>query len=118
MVNAYYCTARDALPEEVCHALARNVGRDVELQAPTNWLSKGRRTYVVDGSTVTMPDTAANQAVYPQQTRQKPGIGFPIARIIVVFSLAVGAAVEMKIGKYKGKLTGENSMFRDLHKFF
>jgi hypothetical protein len=113
-----YCTARDALPETACHALARNVGRDLDSQAPTSWLWKGRRTYVVDGSTVTMPDTPANQAVYPQQKQQMPGIGFPIARIIVVFSLAVGTAVEMTIGKYKGKLTGENSMFRELHKFF
>ena len=65
-----------------------------------------------------MPDTPANQAEYPQESQQKPGVGFPIARILAVFSLAVGAAVEMTIGKYKGKLTGENSMFRQLLDFF
>jgi hypothetical protein len=113
-----YCTARDQLPEEACHALARNAGRQLDDDAPKEWLWKERRVYVVDGSTVTMPDTAANQREYPQQKQQKPGCGFPIARIVVVFSLAVGSAVEMTIGKYKGKLTGENSMFRRLHKSF
>jgi hypothetical protein len=62
-----------------------------------------------------MPDTEANQAEYTQVPGQKPGCGFPIARILVVFSLAVGTVLEAAIGKYKGKLTGENSMFRSLH---
>lgn len=113
-----YCTARDELPEEVCRALAQNIGRATDQEAPQGWLWKGRRAYVVDGSTVTMPDTAANQAEYPQESQQSKGLGFPIARIIVVFSLAVGTAVAMSIGKYGGKLTGENSMFRRLATFF
>jgi hypothetical protein len=62
-----------------------------------------------------MPDTPKNQAVYPQQKTQKPGCGFPIARILVVFSLSVGTVLEATIGKYEGKLTGENSLFRSLH---
>ena len=116
--TAAYCTARDKLPERVCHALARNIGREIDNAAPDGWLWKGRNAYVVDGSTVTMADTPANQAMYPQESQQRRGVGFPIARILVVFSLAVGSAVEMVIGKYKGKLTGENSMFRQLHQFF
>ena len=51
------------------------------------WLWKGRRVKLVDGSTVTMPDTAANQAAYPQQKDQPPGLGFPIARLVGVFDL-------------------------------
>jgi len=62
-----------------------------------------------------MPDTAENQAVYPQQKTQKPGCGFPIARILVVFSLAAGTVLEAAIGKYHGKQTGENSLFRKLY---
>jgi hypothetical protein len=69
----------------------------------------------VDGSTVTMPDTPENQAAYPQQKSQKPGCGFPIARIVVVFSLSVGTVLEAAIGKYQGKQTGENSLFRTLY---
>ena len=70
---------------------------------------------VVDGSTITMPDTPANQAEYPQMASQKPGCGFPIARIVVVFSLAVGTVLEAALASYEGKQTGENSLFRTLH---
>ena len=62
-----------------------------------------------------MPDTPDNQAAYPQQKSQKPGCGFPIARILVIFSLSVGSVLEAAIGKYKGKRTGENSLFRGLY---
>jgi hypothetical protein len=62
-----------------------------------------------------MPDTPENQAAYPQQKSQKPGCGFPLARILVVFSLATGTVLEAAIGKYQGKQTGENSLFRKLY---
>jgi putative transposase len=110
-----YCTARSQLPEEACRELVRRTARELEAEAPTEWLWHGRRVRVADGSTVTMPDTPENQAEYPQQKSQQPGCGFPIARIVVVFSLAVGAALEAAIGRYEGKQTGENSMFRRLH---
>lgn len=110
-----YCTARDALPEAACRALVRRAGRELERQAPREWLWRGRRVRVVDGSTVTMPDTPENQAEYPQAKTQQPGCGLPIARILVVFSLAVGTVLETAIGQYAGKQTGENSLFRALH---
>lgn len=110
-----YCTARDALPEEACHELVRRTGRELEAEAPVEWLWHGRRVRVVDGSTVTMPDTPANQAEYPQAKTQKPGCGLPIARVLVVFSLSVGVVLDAAIGQYKGKQTGENSSFRTLH---
>ena len=80
--------------------------------APAEWLWCGRRVKVVDGTTVSMPDTAANQAEYPQSRSQKPGLGFPLARVVVVFCLATGVALEAAIGKYQGKQTGENALFR------
>ena len=110
-----YCTARGNLPEEALHGLVRQTGKQIEDQSPEEWLWHGRRVRTVDGSTITMSDTAANQTAYPQQKSQKPGCGFPIARILVVFSLSVGTALEAAIGKYKGKQTGENSLFRTLH---
>jgi len=110
-----YCTARNNLPEEVLHSLMRDTGKQVEDESPETWLWQGRKVRVVDGSTVTMPDTPENQAAYPQQKSQKPGCGFPIARILVIFSLSVGTALEAAIGKYKGKQTGENSQFRGLY---
>lgn len=110
-----YCTARDDLPEEACSRLMRETGRQVDEEAPRPWRWLGHRVLDVDGSTITMPDTPANQAEYPQVPGQKPGCGFPIARIVVVFSLAVGTVLDGAIGKYQGKQTGENSLFRTLH---
>lgn len=110
-----YCTARDRLPEEACVQLARDSGRQVDEDAPRSWLWLGHRVLNVDGSTITMADTAANQAEYPQQPSQKHGCGFPIARVVVVFSLAVGTVLEAALSKYQGKQTGENSLFRTLH---
>ena len=110
-----YCTARNDLPEEALHGLTRDTGTQVEDEAPSTWLWHGRRVRIVDGSTITMPDTPENQAAYPQPKSQKPGCGFPIARILVIFSLAAGTVLEAAIGKYQGKQTGENSMLRKLY---
>ena len=110
-----YCTARESLPEEACSQLMRDTGREVDQEAPAAWRWCGRRVLTVDGSTLTMPDTPANQQEYPQVPGQKSGCGFPLARIVVVFSLAVGTALDATLGKYQGKQTGENSLFRTLH---
>lgn len=110
-----YCAARGDLPEEALHGLMRDCGKQTEDESPASWLWHGRKVRVVDGSTVTMPDTETNQAAYPQQKTQKPGCGFPIARIVVIFSLAVGTVLDAAMGKYEGKRTGENSLFRGLH---
>ena len=110
-----YCLARDRLPEETCQQLVRETGRKVDEDAPGSWRWLGHRVLDVDGSTLTMADTPANQAEYPQQRSQKPGCGFPIARLVVVFSLAVGTVIDAVLGKYEGKQTGENSLFRTLH---
>ena len=66
--------------------IGSSTGTGLEREVPTEWRWHKRRAGVVDGSTITMPDTPANQAEYPQMASQKPGCGFPIARIVVVFS--------------------------------
>ena len=109
-----YCKARARLPESVPFRLMRSLGRTLHEKVPAEWTWCGRRVKVVDGTTVSMPDTAANQAEYPQSRSQKPGLGFPIARLVVVFCLATGAVLEAAIGKYQGKQTGENALFRRL----
>lgn len=110
-----YCTARDAVPEAACRELVRHSGRELEAQAPREWFWRGRRVRVVDGTTITMPDTPENQTEYPQAKTQIPGCGLPISRVLVVFSLAVGTVIEAAMGPYQGKQTGENSLFRTLH---
>ena len=61
-----------------------------------------------------MPDTAANQEVFPQPSSQKPGVGFPLARLVAVISLATGAVRDLAVGPYSGKETGETALFRTL----
>jgi len=110
-----YCTARGDLPEEALRALVRETGKQVEEESPESWLWQGRKVRVADGATITMADTPENQAAYPQQKTQQRGCGFPIARILVIFSLATGTVLEAAMGKYQGKQTGENSLLRQLH---
>ncbi|CAE7259191.1 nisX1, partial [Symbiodinium sp. CCMP2456] len=74
-----YCQARKRLAEKFFSTVARLVGRELDAQAPSDWLWKGRRVHLFDGSTVSMPDTPANQDAYPQHDAQRPGLGFPIA---------------------------------------
>jgi hypothetical protein len=109
-----YCRARRRLPEAFFSAAACSVGRGLDAKAETGWLWKGRRVYVFDGTTVTMPDTPANQAAYPQVYNQGPGVGFPIARLGAVFSLACGAVVNLGFSRYAGKGQGEVSLLRRL----
>jgi hypothetical protein len=113
-----YCQARKRLPEEFFSQVARQTGQALEANSRSHWLWKGRRVYAFDGSTVTMPDTPENQETYPQNIVQRPGLGFPIARIAAIFSLACGAVVDLGICRYAGKGQGELSVFRRLWDFF
>jgi hypothetical protein len=107
-----YCKARQRLPEKGLQTLTRNAGTTLSGQAPDRWRWKGRRVQVADGSTVNAPDTPANQKEYPQPDGQKPGLGFPIIRLVVLFCLATGAVLEAMLAPYQGKGTGELSLFR------
>src|SRR5262245_63980934 len=75
-----YCKARARLPESLPRRLAWEAGRDLHARADAGWLWQGRRVKVADGTTVSMPDTPANQKAYPQPDAQQPGLGFPNAR--------------------------------------
>jgi hypothetical protein len=109
-----YCRARKRLPESFLAAVACSVGRRLDEQVQQRWLWKGRRVYLFDGTTATMPDTRENQAAYPQVYNQKPGLGFPIARLGAVISLACGAVVNLGFCPYAGKGQGEVSLLRRL----
>ena len=110
-----YSQVRGRLPEGVLQRLTRHVGSELLRQASLPWRWKGRDVKIVDGTTVSMPDTPANQAAYPQPSNEKPGLGFPLARLVVLFSLAVGTVLEAAVGPSFGKQTGETALFRSLH---
>lgn len=109
-----YCKARQRLPETGLHCLMHQAGRQLQQRAAASWLWKGRTVKIVDGTTVWLPDTPANQTEYPQPDGQKPGLGFPIVRLVVLIGLATGAVLEAALGRYCGKGTGELSLFRQI----
>jgi hypothetical protein len=108
------CQARQRLPESFFADVACSVGRALDGQAERRWLWHGRRVYLFDDTTVTMPDTPPNQAAYPQVYNQKPGLGFPIARLGAVISLAYGAVINLGFCQDAGKGQGEVSLLRRL----
>jgi hypothetical protein len=109
-----YCQARKRLPERFFSAVARLVGQNLDAQVDRQWLWKGRRVCLFDGTTVSMPDTPENRAEYPLAYNQVPGTNFAIARVGAVISLSCGAILDLGICRYAGKGQGEVSLLRRL----
>ena len=113
-----YCRARKRLPEQFFATIARTAGRQLTDQAEQQWLWKGRRVYMFDGTTISMPDTPSNQDAYPQSNKQTPGVGFPLARVAAVLSLSCGAILDLGVAAYSGKGQGEVTLLRQLWNLF
>jgi hypothetical protein len=113
-----YCKARQRLPLDMPKELAKFIARSLEEETPLSWCWQGRRLRVVDGTTVTMPDTEENQSEYPQQRGQKPGLGFPICRLVAVTDLCSGAVLDVAFGRFKGKGSDEQTLLRSLNDIF
>jgi hypothetical protein len=109
-----YCRARAKLPEPVIERFTLDVARNCEKAIPRQWLWHGRHVKLADGTTVSMPDTEENQQEYPQHPNQKEGLGFPIARMVVLLSLATAMICGMAMTRYTGKETGEMALMRQL----
>ena len=109
-----YCEARQRLPEKLLSRLARQTGQELHQQATAAWRLHGRPVKLLDGSTVSMPDIAENTAAFGKPRNQRGVARFPVARIVALLCLATGAALELAIGPYRGKQTGELSLFRQL----
>lgn len=92
-----YCGARSRLPEKLLAKLFSKAAQNLEGKVTPEYLWCGRSVKVIDGSAISMPDTVENQKAYPQPSSQKPGCGFPIAKVRVIFSLATGAAIAVAI---------------------
>src|SRR3954464_6087039 len=112
---ASYCNARARLPTGVLRALAKRTARQLQDGLPRAWKWNGRDAYIADGSHVSMPDTPQNQEAYPQVYKQKPGLGFPLARVAMLLSLATGACHDLAIAPYAGKGTGETTLLRRMY---
>jgi hypothetical protein len=113
--TASYCNARSRIPTRVLSTLATRTAEELHTSVGDRWKWNGRSVFILDGSSVSMPDTAENRAMYPQPPQQAAGLGFPLARIAILLSLETGACHDLAIAPYQGKGTGETSLFRRMY---
>lgn len=95
-----YCKARIRLSLSWIVEEVRRIGLILHADSAGIWNWKGLSVLLVDGTTILMPDTEENQKKYPQQKNQKPGLGFPIARLVGLISLGAGTVVDYAMGEY------------------
>jgi len=106
------------LPLNLVSSLTHYLGELIDQQIPEQWRWQGRPVRIVDGTTVTMPDTPANQAAFPQQRGQTPRLGFPICRVVGITCLSSGALLDAAIGRFNGKGGDEQTLLRTLQDTF
>jgi Transposase DDE domain len=109
-----YCRARAKLPVALLRRLTLEVADQMERAVPDRWRWRGRHVHLVDGTLVTAPDTPANQAAWPQPPTQRPGLGFPAMRLVVLLSLTTALVGGLALAPYEGKETGETALLRSL----
>ncbi len=112
--TASYCTARKKLDEQTLSDIFQFTAMRGDKSTQTGLL-KNRRVVVVDGTGLSMPDSPENQAVWPQSSTQKPGCGFPSARVCACFSLESGSLLSYAIGNKKNN---ELPLFRKQWQMF
>ena len=114
LTTGSYCDARQRLPLAMPVTLGSALGAQLEALAPAHWRWQGRSVKLFDGTIVSMPDTTSNQKAYPQSREQKPGLGFPMARIGALIGLASGAMLGYQVVACEGKGTGEQTLLGNL----
>lgn len=107
-----YCQARARLQPEALELISRHLCWSLEANVlrDERWLA-GRPVKIVDGTGLSMPDTEANQARWPQPNSQQPGCGFPVMKLVGLFSFSSGALLEMATGNLH---VHESLLFRGL----
>jgi hypothetical protein len=96
-----YCQARAKLPLQVLEDIHQGLVAEAQVAMAPRDLWLGHHVLVIDGTTVTLPDTPANQQAYPQLTVQAPGCGLPIMRLLAAFSLATGLVTTWATGHWR-----------------
>jgi len=110
-----YCQARRRLPGEVLVGVLGYIVEQMKALPSTAGTWLGRRAWIIDGTTVSMPDEPGLQKTFPQPRGQKPGCGFPVARLVVLFCWATGAIVDLAIHSLHSH---ELALFRGLWHHF
>jgi hypothetical protein len=106
-----YCQARARLPLKVLDDIQHHLAGRLHNHIPHGARWHNLHVRVVDGTSLSMPDTDANQARWPQSKSQKPGCGFPVMNLVGIFCLHSGALMEAAYGERK---THETRLFRQL----
>lgn len=106
-----YCKARQRLPLPLIDGAVKKTGTSLHQKAASAWKWRDYNVLMVDGTTMLMADSEENQHEFPQQNQQKPGLGFPIIRLVGLVSLSVGSVIDYTLSAYQGKGSGESSLF-------
>jgi len=106
-----YCQARAKIPLEVMDQINDHLVDRMKAHIPQDQLWHGRHVWLADGTGASMPDTPANQAMWPQRKSQKPGCGFPSMNLVGIFSLHTGALAKEAHGDHH---THESKLFQSL----
>jgi hypothetical protein len=121
-----YCRARAKISWQAVRAIGCQIAQAAEalydaqdpdpdlkqhnVIAKAQSVSTSGRILLVDGFTVTAADTPQNQAIFPQNPSQKEGLGFPIIRGVSLISMVTGLLVDLVLGPYAGKQSGETAL--------
>ena len=110
-----YCEARKRLPVALIERVSAAAVQQMSQRQDKSWLWRGRPVKLVDGTTVSMPDTADNHAQFSGKSKeQKQGMEFPRGRLVGVISLSCAAVLDWALAPYEGKRTGECALLRQL----
>lgn len=109
-----YCQMRMRMPVGVIRALTRDayqhVADPLDRQDRHRW--KGHRVLLIDATTFSMPDTEELRAHFGLPSGQKPGCGFPIAHVLMLFNARTGLAVDAITAPFH---THEMTLAQDTH---
>jgi hypothetical protein len=92
-----YCLARAFLPLAVFQNVLHGLIRALIPEAQVEGLWRGHRTFLVDGSAFSMPDTPELQDRFGQPGAQAPGCGFPVAKILALFHAGTGVLLKVMV---------------------
>ena len=97
----FYCSAsaygqaRAKLPVRLLEYLLERLGQSAQATVAEEGRWHGHRTFVVDGSGGSMPDTPVLQAEFGQPSEPRPGCGFPVARLLALFHAGTGLFTQL-----------------------
>lgn len=99
--NSAFCQARARLPEQKLHTAVEHTAKTASQLTPGEDLIPGKRLLLIDGTTLSLPDTPENQELFPQPRFQKKGCGFPLARMLCLCLLKGGGVLKVALGNYR-----------------